>query len=79
WDGSSGLKDWMASCVHRAADEQRKGTLSLIQLIAWELWRERNRRLFQKEAQQKAALIRLIKDEIHLWNMAGAGIPFDPG
>ncbi|KAE8798087.1 hypothetical protein D1007_26701 [Hordeum vulgare] len=45
----------------------------------WEIWRERNMCIFQKECMSQSAFITKIKEEIILWNMAGAGIPFDPG
>ena len=48
-------------------------------LMIWEIWRERNRRIFKKECMSEDAFINRIKDEIILWNMEGAGIPFDPG
>lgn len=79
WSGCSDIKYWMSRCFRLAPAATKKSTLSLIQLTTWEIWRERNRRLFQQEAMHKTALVRKIKDEIRLWNMAGAGIPFDPG
>jgi hypothetical protein len=52
---------------------------SLMLLAAWEIWKERNRRIFQHEELSVAALVARIRDEAILWNMAGAKIPFDPG
>jgi hypothetical protein len=49
---------------------------SLMLLAAWEIWKERNRRIFQHEELSVAARIR---DEAILWIMAGVKIPFDPG
>ena len=79
WTSCANFKDWMGSCMVRAPASKKKGTLSLIHLISWEVWRERNRCLFQNEAMTKVALGCKIAEEIRLWNMAGAGIPFDPG
>jgi hypothetical protein len=59
--------------------DKGKGVQSLILLAAWEIWQERNRRIFQKEELSVEALIVRIRDEAALWNMAGAKIPFDPG
>jgi hypothetical protein len=47
-------------------------------LTAWEIWLERNRRIFQHEMLSTTALVARIQDEAILWNMAGAIIPFDP-
>jgi hypothetical protein len=52
---------------------------SLLLLGSWELWRERNRHIFQKEELSVVALVRRIRDEASLWRMAGASFPFDPG
>jgi hypothetical protein len=59
--------------------EKRKGVHSLLLLATWEIWRERNRRIFQHEELSVEALVVRIRDEAALWNMAGANIPFDPG
>ena len=48
-------------------------------LTSWEIWRERNRRIFDKEEMSIVSLVNRIRDEARLWNMAGAQIPFDPG
>lgn len=34
---------------------------------------------YSSRRQTKAAFKRKVMDEIKMWNMAGAGIPFDPG
>ena len=36
-------------------------------------------RVFQRARMYVRGLLRIIKDEIKMWNLAGAGIPFDPG
>ena len=79
WADCTTVKLWMHTCVQKASTAKKKGALSLVHLVSWEVWRERNRRLFQKELMPKTVLVRKIAEEIHLWNMAGAGIPFDPG
>lgn len=79
WMGDTKFATWMQSCYDAMTKEKRKGIISLVQLITWEIWKERNRRVFQKELMTMARFSRLIRDEIRLWNMAGARIPFDPG
>ncbi|KAE8813420.1 hypothetical protein D1007_09424 [Hordeum vulgare] len=79
WDGQPNFARWLQNCVSMETPRKRKGLLSLMYLTIWEISRERNRRIFQKECMSQNAFITKIKDEIILWNMAGAGIPFDPG
>jgi hypothetical protein len=79
WSNQTSIIGWMADCHSRAATEKKKGTLSLLHLVPWELWKERNRRTFQQEAMSLDGFVRRLREEITLWNLAGAGIPFDPG
>ena len=48
-------------------------------LVSWEIWRECNRWIFQDLRMDMRTIVQRLKDEITMWNMAGAGIPFDPG
>ncbi|KAE8776773.1 hypothetical protein D1007_50536 [Hordeum vulgare] len=79
WNDSSDLKSWMNNRFKFATADRRKAILTVMQLVLWEIWRERNRRLFSNDEKQKNVFLAKLKDEIHHWNMAGAGIPFDPG
>jgi hypothetical protein len=47
-------------------------------LSSWKIWRERNRRIFQHEELSVVALVRRIRDEATIRNLAGASFPFDP-
>jgi hypothetical protein len=56
-------------------------------MVCWELWKERNRRIFDKKENSVQGLIRIITDEAKMWKQAGAnislvdqygGAPFDP-
>ena len=79
WTDTSNIKDWMTVCWTQATPTKRKGALSLLHLASWELLGERNRRIFQDKWMDRRTFVQRLKDEIILWNMAGAGIPFDPG
>jgi hypothetical protein len=73
------LPDWLQFCRINSSIDKRKGAQSLILLATWEIWRERNRRIFENKELSVEALLVRIQDEAALWNMAGATIPFDPG
>jgi mannosylglycoprotein endo-beta-mannosidase len=79
WNQATTLSDWIQICRMNSPTEKRKGVHSLLLLATWEIWRERNRRIFQHEELSVEALVVRIRDEAALWNMAGANIPFDPG
>jgi hypothetical protein len=50
----------------------KKGLRSLILLIAWEIWKERNQRIFEHKETAAPNLMAKIKEEARTWIMAGA-------
>uniref|UniRef100_A0A8I7BH24 Reverse transcriptase zinc-binding domain-containing protein n=1 Tax=Hordeum vulgare subsp. vulgare TaxID=112509 RepID=A0A8I7BH24_HORVV len=79
WNDSSDLKTWMNMRFRLAQADNRKKVLTVMHLVLWEIWLERNRRIFSLDSRQINVFLKKVADEIHHWNMAGAGIPFDPG
>jgi hypothetical protein len=55
-----------------AREEHRKGLRSLFILIAQEIWKERNRRIFENRATNCNAVVTWIRDEARAWAFAGA-------
>ena len=49
-----------------------KALASLMMLISWEIWTERNARVFRNTAIPSMVLISKIKTKVSLWAMAGA-------
>jgi hypothetical protein len=74
--------------VGEKTKERRRIIFPLMNLICWEIWKERNRRIFNKKDQPVHVFIHNVMGEIELWRIAGAptpmvaltdGAPFDPG
>jgi hypothetical protein len=61
---------WRA--VGKAEGMPFKAVRSLTILVAWELWKERNNRIFQRRHSTSESLISKIKEEARTWCLAGA-------
>ena len=64
WVATTNIKEWMTYCWSKAASDKRKGVLSLMHLVSWEIWRERNRRIFQDLRMDMRTFVQRLKDEI---------------
>jgi hypothetical protein len=64
------LQYWQAAALSPTAHPQ--GLKSAITLITWELWKERNARVFNNKATMPSTLMQKIKDESKNWILAGA-------
>ena len=63
-------------CVHTRESftgTTRRKLDTMIVLVAWEVWRERNRRVFDKIIKPTNVLIEHIKNEAKQWALASAG------
>jgi predicted amidophosphoribosyltransferase len=67
-DGDDRALSWAVTKL--AASDKRAA--SLIILVAWEIWRERNRRVFCNKELTVSGLTHLIADEANSWVLAGA-------
>ena len=50
----------------------RKAIATMTMLVSWEIWKERNRRVFRHHETSAPALLSLIKQEALDWVAAGA-------
>lgn len=66
------FQTWWRQAARRAGGDAGKGLNSLIILVAWELWKLRNRCVFEQAQPRVHELLRVIKDEVNLWAAAGA-------
>jgi hypothetical protein len=70
WRGLS-ITDWW-SLMADSAFPQRKALASLSLLMVWEIWNERNARMFYSKKSFTFVLVDKIKAESRLWVIAGA-------
>jgi hypothetical protein len=71
WGGIPTVKVWWKALVLRCG-HSRKAISSLIMLVSWEVWKERNARVFQHVCRLPNVLVKAIKAEARLWAIAGA-------
>ena len=69
----SNLKDWWVQARGIVIGKNKKKLDSMVVLIAWEVWRERNRRVFDKIIKPTNLLIDHIKNEAMQWALASVG------
>ena len=50
----------------------RKAMTPLVLLISWEIWNERNARVFRNKYKSSISIFSKIKNEAKLWVIAGA-------
>lgn len=63
---------WRHRIRSAATGPRKKGLDTLFALVSWQLWKERNARLFWSSAATIAEILQLIKAEADLWIAAGA-------
>jgi hypothetical protein len=89
WIGKNlSVQEWLTSLLGNRPKKETKVLFPVANLICWELWKERNMRVFEKKELKVADLIGKIMDEAKASQQAGApiplvdqtsGSPFDPG
>ncbi|TVU14720.1 hypothetical protein EJB05_38210, partial [Eragrostis curvula] len=62
--------DWWLRSRKLVIKDKHPGFDTLVILVAWRLWKERNKRVFDFQALQPVALAQEIIDEASLWSLA---------
>ncbi|KAJ1298448.1 hypothetical protein BS78_01G454400, partial [Paspalum vaginatum] len=70
WPASDSVKQWWFTIGYSSVP--KKGTRSFLLLVVWQIWLERNARIFQRRERSATDLIASIKAEARLWGLAGA-------
>jgi hypothetical protein len=60
------VKEWWESVIYNNGTG-RKSLASLIMLTSWEIWNERNVRVFRNVSTMPTAVVQEIKLEVALW------------
>lgn len=71
WVNIDDFELWFLELGHNTSPRRKPGVRSIIMLILWELWKERNSRIFNKAAKSPEQLFRNIQDEARTWVRAG--------
>ena len=71
WAAMRSVRHWWAE-IALARSPNGKGMASLLMLISWELWKERNARVFRNTSTPSMIIVDRILDEASLWVSAGA-------
>jgi hypothetical protein len=70
WSEFNSVERWWTSMV-LAHGGRRKAMASLLMLIAWDIWNERNARTFKNLSTMPTIIFNRIKSEARTWVIAG--------
>ena len=71
WRHEGTVQDWWLKTINFGG-HIKKATASVLMLVMWEVWKERNARVFRNTASPTTIIVAKIKEEAHLWALAGA-------
>jgi len=62
---------WFTDLVAPADPSLKPGLQLMVTLTIWEIWRERNNRVFRKVARTVRQIVYSIQDDARTWSLAG--------
>jgi hypothetical protein len=71
WQDMASVKEWWTDGIHKRGAPV-KAMASMAMLISWEIWNERNARIFRHHFSTTTLISNKIKEEARLWCLAGA-------
>ncbi|CAO2038521.1 unnamed protein product [Urochloa humidicola] len=66
------FEDWWHKVSTRVNGQTQRGLNSIIILVSWEIWKHRNRCVFDATQPNLRGLLLAIRDELQTWDIAGA-------
>ena len=71
WRTTHELRLWYLDLARGASPLRREGVRSVIMLASWEIWKERNNRVFNRKCNSCVQVFRAIQEEAKVWIRAG--------
>jgi hypothetical protein len=71
WQPAQSVLEWWEATAN-LKEVPKKALRTLTLLVNWEIWNERNRRIFQHKELSTGSLLAKIKEEAKTWSRAGA-------
>jgi hypothetical protein len=71
WPNIATVRDWWKE-ITLTPGHRTKAVASLLMLTVWEIWNERNARVFRNDSTMPSIIVAKIHAESRLWVLAGA-------
>jgi hypothetical protein len=71
WAHTDNLQEWVLNMADVQPKTVKEGIKSLLMLVIWEIWRERNSRVFRKTSRSVQQIFSSVQDEARTWAHAG--------
>jgi len=71
WDSTYSVNEWW-HFMGKLRNVPKRAIKSLLLLVNWEIWKERNSRIFDRREVSTLTLLGKIKEEARMWGFAGA-------
>jgi len=69
---NSSFFDWWEAAISRVDSQVQKGFNTIIILVAWSIWKHRNRCIFDGVVPDVSCVVSVCKEELRQWSLAGA-------
>jgi hypothetical protein len=71
WPANATISEWWQN-ITSTQDTPHKASRSLTLLVSWEVWKERNNRIFYRKESPVPSVVNKIKGECSIWIATGA-------